>query len=300
MRTSTLGIVLSAMAPIVLAISAQAAPDENDAAKVKEPGFGLELVTSKARFEQGDSISITLRFTSTAEGTKIAFFQPGLIMGLTFSAKTNDGAVARDIVPMPDDAWGGSGTDVIGNPKPGHPFDYKVLLNEYSVFDKPGTYQITATFRKVTSAPLDLEILLPNHERRAKRLAAAERAIQIPKDANAGDEQRAAAIELGCMLDERSIPALLANVHCNPEAIWALRTFKDMAPVKEGILKFLDDPDVRLDDVDIPDVVWTLALAEISGHGPALKDAGNHGLDAALEKCRKIATEKLAKRAAKH
>jgi hypothetical protein len=212
-----------------------------------QPKVTLELVCDSHEFELGDQIKLSLRFSSNSKNATVRIFQPGPVRELSFKCESPEDKEPRD---LRGDGWGGSGRDRVGKPVEGKPFDFPILLNEYLIFDEPGIYEVKGTFSgniHVVSGPVKLTIRERSLKTSDARLAAAEKLFGSGKPIDA----ETAAIDLGCMHHERSIPLLLRNLRYN-RAFRALATFKNLDSVKHELHALLENSEFAIRESDVP------------------------------------------------
>ncbi|MHC4249652.1 MAG: HEAT repeat domain-containing protein [Planctomycetota bacterium] len=258
-----------AAALLAAAVSAPAEPgearppaaDDGDApiaaGKRKLPGLALQLVPSRERYELGEAIDVTLRYTHAGERdvhvSYVAVSRSGRASDYRFTAVDEEGEPVRDPLAGLGVAGGGGVDDVLSADQP---YEHKAVVNEWLRFDRPGRYSVTAHSRIVQIADgrwpeslvplqsdaMEIEITPPVEANRLGRMEEARAALE-------GDDSAAcvaAVRDLRFMLDPRAIPFLVMGLqhessHVASEASFGLESFLDPAPVRAELVRVIED-----------------------------------------------------------
>ncbi|MBI3946390.1 MAG: hypothetical protein HY321_10765 [Armatimonadetes bacterium] len=255
---------LALMAVLPAAGQAPTAPDpdaEVVAGRQKLPGLQLRLLFGRTEYELGEPIEATMRYIYTGERKLavllVSYDRSGRIRDFGFTATNEQGQLLRDPVCWMGGAGGGLRSR--GTLTPEKPYEQKATLNEWLCFDAPGLYHVRATSHIISfdtggtgwggpvipleSDPVAIRILPPDDGKRRARLAADEELL-VGKD----QEGRARALrDLRFMVDPRALPLLVRGLgdefgNAVHQAQVGLTSFRDGAPVREAILRAIQDP----------------------------------------------------------
>ena len=271
----------------------QAAPDPDAAfvsGKTPLPGLRLTLRTDRARYEQGEPIPITLRYTYDGDRPLtlevVTGDRSGRITDFGFTATDAEGKAVPDPIPSRG-VFSGGGLSGSARLKPSQPYEQTVTLNEWLRFDAPGRYVVTAQSRIVhltgdggdwadgpdlplTSAPLVLQIAPPNEAHLLARLA--RDAADLSSKSQ--DARTGALRDLRFLGDARAISLLVRGLH-DPyvnaalEASFGLRAFPDLDPVKAEILRAVADPGLLIPPSQQYSYLSLLVDADLQAQGKA-------------------------------
>jgi len=257
--------------------------------KRKFPGLRLELIAPKTRYELGEPIEVTMRYTYTGDRKlaieHVSYDRCGRISEFGFTAVDEKGNAVRD--PIREHLGGiGGGKRGSGPLAPQAPHEQKVVINEWLCFDTPGRYTIRAHSRIVRfdpvgtgrvvagppiplgSEPLALQITPPVEAHRLARLAKAGAAMRSEKHEVRTEAMR----DLRFMVDERAIPLLLRGAidrgpNVATQARFGLYSFRDLAPVKAEILKTVNDETRLIRPWDLIFYIQLLTEADLRAMG---------------------------------
>ncbi len=296
MRACSLPTFLLALASTAIAQTTPAPQAEDEdaliaAGKKKLPGLKLELIAPKTRYELGEPIELTMRYTYSGERRLhvqvITYDRSGRITDFWFTAEDEKGNPARDPIKGWTGGFGGGlrGGEVLG---PAKPYEQKATTSEWLCFDEPGRYRVTAHSRIVSlddygtgfcgpsislaSEPVEIEIVPFDEERRRECIAGIETRLK-----GQDQELREKAMrQLRFMLDERTIPLMVKGLedefgNVASQAWFGLVSFRDAAPLKAALLKRVND-EAR---VITPGKIWT--YAELLTHAELLAEGKTKG-----------------------
>ena len=252
-------LLLLLLLPTSTAALAEDDPDQGIIlGRKKLPGLRFDLSVEKERFELGEPIEVTMRYSYEGKRRLAVLHvngdRSGRIVDFGFNAIGDEAAPVRDPLTGFQPGFGGGGR-TSGPLESGKPYEQTVPLNEWLCFDRPGAYIVTAWSGIVSldphgteefydgpairllSEPLEIVITAPSEESRVERLADARDKLA----AEHYDTRAAAARDLRFMVDERAIPLLIPALEDSSgnvaiEAIFGLLAFKDLAPVKKALL----------------------------------------------------------------
>jgi len=251
-------------------------------------GLNLQFVFAKKQYHLGERIEVTLRYTYTGPLKLAAVLmsedQPGRPTAIGISVAGVNGAKSFD----PSRYF--SGTSYGGYPHKAFDADGvcedKIDLNEWVVFETPGTFRITGWSRAVGDAqtvygirneryvlsadPGTIEILPAEEALQMEQIKAAESAL---KSENLKTRSLAART-LWYMKDERAIPLLVqclgdtrekSNLH--RAGFLGLLRFDDMEPIKNAVLKRMEDDPSFPYPYFTSDIAWLLSKTKAFEYG---------------------------------
>ncbi len=262
-------------------------------------GLHLELRASKKKYEQGEPIEVTMRYTYSGKRDLlvevVTYDHGGRILDFGFTAHDEKGHSVRDPIK---DCLGGriGGLRTADKLTPLKPYEQTALINEWLAFDRPGHYTVQATSSIVSfkgygsgwgnpsiplkSNSLEIEIVPFNEKRRAEQIANLATLLKSKEDHVRDDT----AANLRFLMDARCIPLLISALNDKfgnvaIQARFGLLSFLDPAPVRAEMLKQIDNKSLVIPSDDSR---WITDLFVI----PDLRAEGKEDSDDVVEEAR--------------
>ncbi|MBI5818899.1 MAG: hypothetical protein HZA88_07915 [Verrucomicrobia bacterium] len=271
-------------------------------------GLKLELEFAKKQYELGQPIEVKMRYTNCgtndlAVNTRKSD-RSGRLPEILFQAVDRQGQPVRDPCAEAIGSLGGglSGGAYRLNPG-GVGYTQAIVVNQWLGFDEPGVYKIIGRSRsagyasripghssflvvrnpvEVKSDPIEIEIIPPDDQRRRDQMAEAERLLnnvggQRPLREPEDDQVVRARVMSGLryLMDVRAIPLMLKGLE-DPfsnvcvHARCGLVSIRDLKPVKDAVLKLIEDKTYIIAPDKSGEYVCILATADLRAQGKSM------------------------------